>query len=887
MSDWKTIVEERLAGLKLDTPQEADIVDELAQHIEDRYEELRAEGTSEEEARRLALEGLDENLIQELQRARRAAFYEPPSYNKGGFVRFSMYDLKMAVRTAKSKPAFSLMVIGMLALGIAGNAAIFSLFNGLFLKALPFYESERLVDLDETAPKWNLHYVGVSNADFYAWRKDNRAFERMAFFDTNAFNLSGLGTAQRIRGASVTLDLLDVLKLKPVLGRNFLPDEDKPKGAKVALLGYDLWQRLFHGDRSVLGRTIILSEQAYNVVGVLPKEAVFPDQTDLWVPLAADPNESGGWYLNGIGRLKPGVSTEQAASDLLRVHKAIITTHKANESGITSPILTPLRDRYLGDYRTVSRVLLVAVAVVLLIACVNIAALMLVRATARGREIAIRTAIGASRNRILGQLLMENALLAATGGIVGVLVGRVFLRAMVSWLPENTPRWISFTLDARFVIFCVLITGAAALLFGLVPAIQASSGNSGSALHESSTRTSLSRGRRRTLSALVVCEIGLALMLLISAGLLLQAFHKVLHADPGFRPENVISFRVDLPTATYPKPDKILSFYQNLLSQVRVLPGVQAAGVASAPPLGGHWGNFYVGDEDRPLGPNDKSPVVLQVVATLGYFDAIGMTRLAGRPFDERDGLLKDAPVVIVNESFAKMHWPGKSALGKRVRYNNPKSTWMQVVGIYRDEKHYGLDQEVRPSVFQPYPQIPYRSMSIVLRSSGDQRSLVEPARQILRRMDADLPMYDVRTMTERLERSLWARRAYSWLFGAFALVALILAAAGIYGVISYAVTQRTREIGIRMALGATPRKVLGGVLRSGMALVAIGAALGLTATLLAARLLETLLFGVSPRDPLIYAAVILGVACVGLLANFVPARRAAAVDPMLALRVE
>jgi predicted permease len=886
MSDWKEIVEQRLARMQLDTPQEAEIVDELSQHIQDRYEELTATGTSEEEARRLALEGLDDNLIDELRRARHAAVYEPPT-RKGRFMRSSIYDLRMAVRTARSKPAFSLMVVGMLALGIAGNAAIFSLFNGLFLKALPFYESERLVDLDETAPKWNLHYVGVSNPDFYEWRKSNRTFERMAFFTTSAFNLSGLaGTAQRIRGARVTLDLLDVLKLKPAIGRNFLPDEDKPKATKVVLLGYDLWQRLFHGDRGVLGRAITLSEQAYTVVGVLPKEAVFPDQTELWVPLAADPNDHSGWYLSGIGRLKPGVTYQQAAADLLRVHRpGAPGTNQVNE--ITSPILTPLRDRYLGDYRTVSRVLLVAVAVVLLIACVNIAALMLVRATTRGREIAIRTAIGASRNRILGQLLMENALLAAIGGIVGVLVGRVFLRAMVSWLPDDTPRWISFNLDARFVIFCVLITGAAALLFGLVPAIQASGGNSGNALHESGTRTSLSRGRRRTLSALVVCEIGLALMLLISAGLLLQAFQRVLHADPGFRPENVISFRVDLPNATYPKREKILSFFQDLLRQVSALPEVQAAGAASAPPLGGHWGNFYVGDEDRPLGPNDKTPVVLQVLVTPGYFDAIGMTRLAGRPFDERDGLSKDAPMIIVNESFAKMHWPGKNALGKRVRYNDPKSTWMQVVGVYRDEKHYGLDQEVRPSVFLPLAQVWLGSMSIVLRSSGDPRNLVEPARQILQRMDADLPMYDVRTMNERLERSLWARRAYSWLFGAFALVALVLAAAGIYGVISYAVTQRTREIGIRMALGATPGEVLGGVLRTGMVLVAIGAALGLTATLLAARLLETLLFGVSPRDPLIYTAVILGVACVGLLANFVPARRAAAVDPMLALRVE
>lgn len=795
-------------------------------------------------------------------------------------------DLRIACRTLRTKPAFSLMVIGMLALGIAGNAAIFSIFNGLFLRPLPFAEPERLVDLDETAPKWNLKFVGVSNPDFHAWRRDNQTFEGMAFFDGRSFNLSGLGVAQRVRGARVTHDLVSVLGLKLALGRNFLPEEDRPGGAKVALVGYDLWQRLFNGDRNVLGRILQLDNQPYTVVGVLPREAAFPSQAELWVPLAADPDKGGGYYLSGVGRLKRGVSPEQARADLLRVHKGLTQSgRKVNE--ITSPVLMPLRDRYLGDFRMVSHVLLGAVGIVLLIACVNIAGLMMVRGAARGREIAIRTALGASRGRIVRHLLTESLLLAAAGGLVGVLLGSLGLRGLVSLMPEDTPRWISFEMDIRFAVFCLAITSAAAVLFSMAPAIQAARADTRGCWQDTAPRSTLSRGRRGALSALVAAEIALALMLLVCAGLLVEAFRKVLRVDPGFRPQHVITYSIALPETRYRKPEQRLAFFQNLLERLRALPGVKSAGAASLPPLGGHSGWFFRAEGAPPLGPNEQDPVVLQVVATPGYFDAIGVTFLAGRPFDQRDGDPKGARTAIVNESFARRFWPNAEGIGKRIHYSWAKDEWMEVIGVTRDVKHYGLDQEMRPGVYIPHRQMAMEVMSIVLRGSMDPRGLVAPAREALRQMDQDLPMFDIRTMTERLDRSLWARRVYSWLFGAFAAVALALAAAGIYGVVSYAVSQRTHEIGIRMALGARPDQVLRQVLRSGMALASIGVAVGLAGALWAARLLETLLFGVSSRDPVIYAAVILGVASVALLANLVPARRAAAVDPMRALRFE
>jgi predicted permease len=799
-----------------------------------------------------------------------------------------MHGLKLAVRAIRKTPAFTLAVIGMLALGIAGNTAIFSIFNGMFLSPLPFAEPERLVDLDETAPRWNLKFVGISDPDFLVWRDGNRVFDRMAVFSGRSFNLSGMGDAQRVRNLKASFELLDVLGLKPVLGRGFLPEEDRPGGNNVVLLGYDLWGRLFHRDRKVLGRILRLDEQPYVIVGVLPPEAVF-QRAELWVPLQTDPNPIGrGWYLSGIGRLKQGVTIEQARADLLRVHKGMIASgRKVNE--ITSPVMMPLRDRILGDYRTVTRVLLGAVAIVLLIACVNVAALTLVRASARSREIAIRVAIGASRGSITRQLLTESLLLAAAGGALGVALGSLLLRAMVSLMPaENLPHWLHFTLDARFAIFSLLITGGAAVLFGVAPAIQAARIDPRSALQESGARASLSRRRRGMLASLVVCEISLALLLLVSAGLLLKAFHNVMHVDPGFRPENVISYNVSLPLAHYAKPESRVAFFRELAARTRAIPGVKAAGAASVPPLTGHQGNFFRAEGAPPLGPKEQDPVILTITATTGYFDAIGMNFLAGRPFDRRDEDPNAPAVAIVNETFAKHFWPHEhDVLGKRISFTSNKPLWMEVIGVARDTRHYGLDQEIRPSVFLSDRRYQNNSMGIVLRGSVDPNALVAPAREVLRRLDPGLPMFDIRTMSERLELSLWARRAYSWLFGAFAAVALLLAAAGIYGVISYTVAQRTHEIGIRIALGARPSQVLRQVLATGMRLAATGVAIGLAGAYWAGDLLKSLLFGVTPGDPQTYAAVISGVIAVALLANLIPARRAASVDPTHSLRID
>lgn len=897
MPEWREAVRERLAGANLEPALEAEIVEEIAQHLEDRYLEWKAEGVASEECYGRALAELNaRDLLAEAARlrGRRVAKVEIGIPRKGSVLPGFLHDLRVGLRNLRTKPLFSAVVIALLAIGIGGDAAIFSVFDSFVLRPLPFTEPDRLVDLDETAPKWNLKFVGISSPDFHEWQKDNSTFDSMAFFRVPSYNLSYEGSAQRVVGGQVTREMLDVLRLTPILGRNFDAAEDKPGGARVVLLSYGLWQRVFQGDRNVLGRVLKLDEQDYTVVGVLPREAIFPDRPELWTPLAADPNSNTGYYVSGVGRLKRGVTIEQAQADLLRIHKAMIAAgSKVNE--ITSPVVTPLRDRYLGDFKTMSGALLGAVGLVMLIACVNIAALMLVRSSFRAREMAIRMAIGASRRRIISQLMTESLLLAGVGGICGVLLGAAGVRAIASWMPANVPRWIQVSLDARFAIFCVVITSAAALIFGLGPALQSSNVDVRASLQGAAGRATASRGQRIALSALVACEIGLALMLCVSAGLLLEAFRKVLRIDPGFRPENVMTFRVSLPDETYGTAEKKLAYFKNLLERLRAVPDVRAAGAASAPPLGGSWGGVFEA-EGRPLRVEGENPVLLQVAATPGYFEAIGMTLLEGRTFEKWDNEPTAARVVVVNQTFAKHFWGPASPIGKRIRRFGG-TEWLQVVGLVRDEKHYGLEQESKASVFLPYEaamatalhgdERALQEMSIVLHCSSDPHMVTGEAREIVRQMDGDVPVYAVATMSEELDRSLWARKGYSWLFGAFATIAILLAAAGVYGALSYGVSQRTQEIGIRMALGARQEHVLLQVLAGGMLPVAIGAAGGLLGAFWITNVLRTMLFRVNAHDPLIYAIVVAGVVTVGVLANLAPAWRAARLDPTRALRFE
>jgi predicted permease len=795
-----------------------------------------------------------------------------------------MNDLRYALRQLLKNPGFTAIALLTLALGIAGNVVIFTIFNALFLRPLPFKNGERLVNLDEVAPKWNLEYTGVALEDLVNWREQNQTFESIGAWEDTSFNLSLKSEAQRVDAGRATYDLLDTLGIVPVCGRKFTSEEDKPRKGQVALLGYALWKRSWAGDPNVLGQTVSLDNVPHTIIGVLPSEIGPLSRAQVIVPLARIPNEGHGWYLEAAGRLKPGITVDRAREDLTRIHKTQVSTRPVNE--ITSPRVTPLRERLLGDYRPVTYVLIAAVGVVWLISCANVAGLVLARGLARGKEISVRMALGASRHRVVRQVLVESLLLSALGGLIGMLLGQASLTALLRVLPNHFPAWIHFGMDWRFVLFCLSTTALTAVLFGLMPAVKmVSRVNLQGALQASGSRTSGSTNQRRSLNFLVTGEIGLALVLLINAGLLIEAFRGLQRIDPGFRPENVLTYNLALPRIKYTNNQHV-AFFEEHLAQLRALPGVKAASATTIVPLGGHTGTFFQIEGAAPRLKDEQEPVVLMRKAFPDYDETIGLTVLSGRFFSQAETRSNAVNAIVINESFAKRNWPKQDALGKRVRLG-PESPWLVVIGVVKDIKHYGFDQPMRPGVYLPYHYAPERSMTIVARTLMDPKALLPSIRALIQKTDPDLPIFEIKTMAERVSDSLWLRKSYSWLFGFFAAVALTMALGGIYGVISYAVSQRTNEIGIRMALGAQRGDVLRLILRHGLLLAGAGTVIGFVGALAMTQVMRSLLVGINPSAPLIFVSVPLLLTSVVGLACYLPARRATKVNPMVALRYE
>lgn len=790
-------------------------------------------------------------------------------------------DLRLAARGLVRRPGHSALVVLMMALGIGGSTAMFRLFNGLFLRPLPFEEPATLVDLDETAPRWNLEYTGLAYPDLVNWRDGNRTFEAMGAYSGRGANLLGDGEPERVDLVLATHDLDDALRISPALGRFFTPEEDTPEGPRVALLTHGSWTTRFASDPDAVGRTVILDGVPHEVIGVLSPRAAFLADADLWVPLREDPRGSSGWYLAGVGRLLPGVTAGEAREDLTRLHRGLVEEGRAvNE--ITSPTVVPLADRYLGEFRLGSWVLLGAVGLVLLIACANIAGLTLARALERDREIAVRTALGASRGRIVAQLLTESFLLAGVGAGLGVALGAWASGAALPAVADNFPRFVTFDMDWRVLAFSVLLAGGAAMGFGLLPALKASGVDRGAL---AGSRSSAGSGKRRGMGALVVTEVALATVLLVLAGTSLQDLGRLQGMDPGYRAEGLLTYRITLPPAGYPAEEDHDAFRQRHLEELRALPGVEGATLASSLPLAGHWGWFYEAEGAPPRGEDEAQPVVLTRAVAPGYFDVMGVRLAAGRGLEDGDGRSEGAMAVVVNESFVREFFPDDSRpIGRRIR-TGEGSAWLTVVGVARDVKHYGVDEDMRPGVYQPISQIPLDYFMVAVRTAGDPTALAGAVREVLRRQDPTLPVFDLQTMEERAETSLWTRRAQSWLFAAFSSVALLLAVAGLYGVVSYSVRQRVREIGIRMALGAPRRQVLGQVVRQGMALVAGGLVLGLGGALAVTRAVEGLFVAADATAMSVYVPVAVLLAVVAAAANVLPARRAAGLDPMQVLR--
>ena len=657
----------------------------------------------------------------------------------------------------------------------------------------------------------------------------------------------------------------------------------------MVVLSHGLWQSRFGGSPGAIGQTLRINGVAHLIVGVMPVTAEFPAEARLWLPIASDPTCCSYSY-DGVGRLKPGVSIAQARADLLHTQGSIWA---ARDSGhVVSPVLYPLHERLVNDYRLIGSALGVGVLLVLLIACANVASIMLARSIFRQREIGIRVALGATGGRVTRQLFTESLLLAAVAGVAGALLGRGGLQLLLRSMPDRIPIWAGFGTDWRVIVFSIGVVGVTAVLFGLAPALQ-NRRQDGRGAIAGGGRASPSHAQRRTLNGLVVAEIALASVLLVASGLLVRAYQRLRDVDPGFRTDHTLSFRLALPKVKYPSGKEQMVFYDEVIRRIRSLPGVREAGAVNCPPLGCHLGNFYEAEGAAPAGRQGENPVILTLFASPGYFRALGIKLVRGRFFTETDGTADGLRAVIVNQAFARAAWPNvDDPVGRRIRNQGGDSTrWLSVVGVTGDVRHYGLDRPARPTVFETTAVLARDNdppgLAIVAYTSTEPSAISNAVRETVRALDPELPLYQVGTLEGELNKSLALRRVFAWLLAVFGGIALALAIGGIYAVLSYLVGRRTREIGIRMTLGAERNQVLGLVVRQGLGLVILGLVIGLPAAFAASRLLSSLLVGVPAGDPLTFAAVAVGLVGTGLVAALIPARRASSVDPKVALGVE
>jgi putative ABC transport system permease protein len=797
-------------------------------------------------------------------------------------------DLRYGIRMLFKQPGFTIVAVLALTLGIGANSAIFSVVNAVLLRPLPYPDSERLVVLRERSPQ--IEGMSVAYPNFIDWREQNSAFEDIGVFRRQSYNLTGSGEPERLIGWQLSADVFPVLKVTPGIGRLFTYDEDKPGANPVVVLSHGLWQRRFGGDPNILEQTMTLDGRSFSVIGIMPPGFQFPRPgAELWAPVG-QVSKDPGWEnrgnhpgLTGIARLRPGVTVEQAREDMEIVAANLEKQYPDSNTGNRITI-TPALENVIRGIRPALLVLLGAVGFVLLIACANVANLLLARATARQKEIAIRTALGASRWRIVRQLLTESILLSLVGGALGLLLARLGVKLLVAISPNSIPRSEEINLDSRVLAFTIGVSVLTGIIFGVVPALHASKPDLNETLKDAGRG---STGRRHLLrSGLVVSEVALTLVLLIAAGLMIRSFYRLQQVDPGFIHERLLTFNVSLPQRKYPENQQKISFYEQLAEKLRGLPGVQAVGLSSGLPLGNNGWQTSFRVEGQPEPEPGKTPLTEAVVASPEYFQAMGLTVVRGRNFTEQD--VKDGPhVTLIDEEFERRYWPGEEAVGKRIKTgrDDPPIT---VVGVVRRVKMDGLNEDSnRVQSYFPFRQMPISGMTVVIKTSKDPMGLVSAVREQVLAIDPDQPVYNINTMEQLRSDSIAPDRLNLMLLACFAAVALILATVGIYGVMAYSVTQRTHEIGIRMALGARQSDVLGMVIRQGMKLAIGGLAIGVAGAWLATRAMTSLLFGVSATDPVTFAVISILLIGVALGACFVPARRATKVDPMIALRYE
>ena len=814
-----------------------------------------------------------------------------------------LQDLRYALRVLSKSPGFAAVAILTLALGIGANTAIFSVVNGLFLHPPGIPHPDRLVALRVKYDKLGLNSIVVSANDFAQVRDSQQIFDAAAMVTQSDCNFQSEEGPQRLLGSQVTWQWFDVFSAKPLLGRTFVPEDDQPKANHQVVLAYGAWRRWFGGDTAIIGRSFQFNEQPYKIVGVMRPEFRWPSDTDLWMPLGLQPGEFAPENRHNesyfaVARIRPDASFASAQAFLALLNERDIRDDPAGKFALNSGwgmFLVPLNDFVFGQIRTPLRILLAAVALVLLIGCANIAGLLLARATGRSREFAIRSALGAQRWALIRQTLVESLVLAGAGAALGLALARFGINALLALAPQDLAAGLDIPIDLFVVLFTAILGILAALLFGIFPALQASNIAPNEALKESVAAMTSGRHRLRLRSVLVVAELALALVLLTGAGLLLKSLSHLGQINPGFQPQGVMTAALALPESKYDKPEKQFVFFQTALQRLASAPGVTAAGAGYPLPFSGNDSTASFGIEDHPPTPGDPGPHGAIRIVSPGYFSALGIPLLKGRYFTEEDRK-GGQPVAIVDENLAQQYWPNRNPIGRRLRHNSsdPWSTIVGVVGHIRfsqlagEEQSSGSSQsESKGAYYFPMYQSEAPFGFLIARTPGDPASLAPAILEAVQAADKNQPVHDLKAMTTRVLSSLGPQRFAVTMLALFAAVALLLAALGLYGLISFMVAQRTHEIGIRIALGAAPADVLRLVAAQAMRMVGTGLAIGVAAAFAVSSFLRSLLYGVQPGDPLTYFGVALVLAAVAFLACYLPARRATRVDPLVALRYE
>jgi putative ABC transport system permease protein len=896
--DWKAFVAERLRLPGLAPGREVHIVRDVAAQLEDFYREALAAGASEADADAHACRQIRdwEQLARDVLLAERshrlppverlANRVEAVNPSRGGVLQMLadvLRDARYGVRQLGKSPGFAVVAILTLALGIGATSAMFSVINGVLLRPLPFPDPDALVRVHEIVPQYGR--FSVAPATFLDWRAQSTSFDRIIALQNGSASFTAPSGAERITNAQVSWDFFEMARVHPMLGRTFREDEDVPGKNDVVILSHAMWQQRFGADRNIVGQAIPLNGTPATIVGVMPPDFRFPRDAEYWTPLALDRAKPsrGGHFLAVIARLKTGVAVSQASTEMKTISERLAQQYPANSADESAEVV-PLLEQIVGGARQSLLALLAAVGVVVLIACANVANLLLVRASVREKEIAIRTALGAGKARLIRQMLAESLVLAVAGGGLGILLAYLVLRPIQTLSAGSIPRVQDISIDGRVLLFACVVSLATGILFGLAPAWQASRWGIAAIMKEGG-RSSSSGGGRWLRNALLVAEVALSLVLLVGAVLLLRSFDRVTRVDPGFRADNVLAFRVSLPNASYREDHHRIDFFDRLTTRLEQLPDVRAAGMIQTLPMrGGYFLSFSV--QGRPEAKPGEEPSANHRVVSAHYFAALGIPIKRGRLFTAQD--TETTPMVaVVDEAFAARHFPNEDPIGRGIDIGNGSDGFYRIVGIAGNVHHGGLEENASPTMYVPFRQDVFSSMWLVVRTDRDPAQLIADARRTVGEIDPALPAYSMTPLRDVVAESLGQRRFSMLLLSAFALTALFLAGVGIYGVVGYSVSQRTQEIGVRLAIGAERRDVLTLVVGGGMKLAVVGVALGLAGALALAQLITSMLFNVTPFDPASYALTAGVLLAIAALACYVPARRAMNVDPLIAIRQE